>query len=247
MTVTCVLAPNPGPMTLEGTNTWVLAAPGGASVVLDCGPDDAQHLGAVVEAARAGGREIGRVLVTHHHLDHAQGIGTLTAMTGVELTPVADGDVVRVDGLRLHVLGTPGHSADSVTFLDVDAGCLYTGDTILGRGTTVVEHPDGRLADYLASLERLAGVDARRIRPGHGPEVTDVAEWISYYREHRARRLDEVLDAVRAGARTVQAVVEAVYADVDRRVWGAARLSVAAQLEYLLERGRLPAGSLDGT
>jgi glyoxylase-like metal-dependent hydrolase (beta-lactamase superfamily II) len=228
-------------MTLEGTNTWVLAAPGGgASVIVDCGPDNSEHLAAVIAAARSDGREIGKVLVTHHHLDHAQGLETLTAMTGIDLTPVADGDVVRVDGLQLDVLGTPGHSSDSVTFFDRDEGCLYTGDTVLGRGTTVVAHPDGRLADYLASLERLAGTPAERIRPGHGPDVTDVAGWIGYYRSHRAERLQQVRDAVWAGAHTPQAVVEQVYADVDSRLAGAVRLSVAAQLEYLRERGDLP-------
>ncbi|HVV29519.1 MAG TPA: MBL fold metallo-hydrolase, partial [Mycobacteriales bacterium] len=209
-----VLAPNPGPMTLQGTNSWVIAAPGGRSVVLDCGPDDASHLLAVAERARAGEREVGAVLVTHHHLDHAEGLASFSARTGVPLTPVADGDVIRVDGLTLHVLGTPGHTADSVTFLDRDEGCLYTGDTLLGEGTTVVAHPDGRLGDYLDSLRRLAGVEATRIRPGHGPDVTDVAGWIAYYRSHRAQRLDQVRDAVAAGAVTAQAVVELVYADV---------------------------------
>lgn len=233
-----VLAPNPGLMTLEGTNTWVLAAPGGRSVVLDCGPAIEAHLDAVVAAATAGGREIGAVLVTHHHLDHAEGVPQLAARSGVPLTPVDEGDVVRVDGLTLQVLGTPGHTADSVTFFDSGDGTLYTGDTLLGRGTTVVAHPDGRLADYLASLARLAGIDAARIRPGHGPVVTDVAGWIAYYREHRQARLAQVRAAVAAGAQTAEQVVETVYADVDRALWPAATLSVLAQLEYLHQPGQ---------
>lgn len=232
-----VLAPNPSPMTLEGTNTWVLNAPGGRSVVLDCGPAIPAHLDRVVAAATDGGREIGAVLVTHHHLDHAEGLPLLASRTGVGLTRVAEGDRVTVDGLTLQVLATPGHSSDSVTFLDADDGTLYTGDTILGRGTTVVAHPDGRLADYLDSLRRLAGVTAERIRPGHGPVVTDVAAWIAYYRRHREERLDQVRAAVAGGAASVEEVVAAVYADVDRSLWPAAGLSVAAQLDYLRDNG----------
>ncbi len=232
-----VLAPNPSPMTLEGTNTWVLSADAGRSIVIDCGPALPEHIDRVVAAATAGGREIGAVLVTHGHLDHAEGLPLLESATGVALTPVGEGDRVTVDGLTLQVLATPGHTSDSVTFLDADDGTLYTGDTLLGRGTTVVAHPDGRLADYLDSLRRLAGVTAERIRPGHGPVVTDVAGWIAYYRQHRAQRLEQVRAALAAGATTVDAVVAAVYADVDRTLWPAAALSVAAQLEYLQVSG----------
>ncbi len=235
-----VLAGNPGPMTLEGTNTWVLGATGGRSLVLDCGPDDPAHLQRVVAAATEGGRELAAVVVTHHHLDHAEGLGSLAALCGVQPTAVGEGDLIAVDGLTLRVLATPGHTADSVTFLDEDEGCLYTGDTVLGRGTTVVAHPDGRLADYLRSLQRLAGVDAHRIRPGHGPEVTDVAGWLGYYREHRAARLEQVRQAVASGARTPAQVVAAVYTDVDSELWPAAQRSVAATLDFLRERGELP-------
>lgn len=239
MTAVRVLADNPGPMTLQGTNTWVLAAPGGASVVIDPGPSSAAHLQAVAAEAGAAGRPVAGLYVTHHHLDHAEGLEGLRALTGAPVRAVQEGDCVRVDGLRLEVLATPGHTADSVCFLEAATGVLYTGDTLLGQGTTVVAHPDGRLADYLASLVRLAGLDVRTIRPGHGPEVADAPAWIAYYQEHRRQRLEQVRAAIAAGARDVPAVVAAVYAEVDRALWPAAALSVAAQWDYLREAGEV--------
>jgi glyoxylase-like metal-dependent hydrolase (beta-lactamase superfamily II) len=235
-----VLAPNPGPMTLDGTNTWLLAAPGGRTVVVDPGPDDAGHLTRVV--AEAG--EIALVLLTHGHPDHSAGARTLAEQVGVPVRAadpahrlgdegLGDGEHVAVDDLVVQVLATPGHSSDHVCFVLPEAGTVLTGDHVLGRGTTVVAYPDGRLRDYLDSLHRLADVGATTLLPGHGPVVENAAEVIAYYLAHRAERLEQVRDAVAAGATTPRAVVERVYADVDRRLWPAAEQSVRAQLDYL--------------
>ena len=151
-----LLAPNPGPMTLEGTNTWVLREPGEQRcVVIDPGPLDAGHL----EAIAAHG-PIALIVLTHGHHDHAEGAPRLHEMTGAPVTaraarlcidadPLPDGKHGAVAGVDWLTVLTPGHSSDSVCFhLEADRA-LLTGDTVLGRGTTVVAHPDGRLADYL--------------------------------------------------------------------------------------------------
>jgi len=142
-------------------------------------------------------------------------------------------------GLRVQTLGTPGHTADSVSFVVREesgaATAVLTGDTILGRGTTVVAHPDGNLRDYLDSLHRLADLGPLAVLPGHGPELSDLAAAARFYLDHRRERLEQVRAALATlgpGA-TARQIVEHVYADVDRSVWWAAELSVNAQLEYL--------------
>jgi glyoxylase-like metal-dependent hydrolase (beta-lactamase superfamily II) len=245
----CVLAPNPGPMTLDGTNTWVLSAPGARrAVVVDPGPADRGHLGAVVRAAQERDATVALVLLTHGHLDHsesARGFAAQLAVPVRALDPaqrlgeegLAGGDVVELDGLAVEVVATPGHSGDSLSFVLPDSGALLTGDTVLGRGTTVVAHPDGRLADYLDSLRRLEELALTRglshLLPGHGPALPDPAGVVRAYLRHRAERLEQVRTAVAAGARTAREVVERVYSDVPRDVWPAAELSVRAQLDYL--------------
>ena len=245
----CVLAPNPGPMTLDGTNTWVLAAPGASrAVVVDPGPADERHLAAVVRAAAETDARIALVLLTHGHLDHSESARAFAADLGVAVRALdpaqrlgdeglAGGDVVEVDGLRLEVVATPGHTGDSLSFVLPDTGALLTGDTVLGRGTTVVAHPDGRLVDYLDSLRRLEELIAERgladLLPGHGPALRDPLSVVRAYLQHRSERLEQVRAAVAAGDRTAREVVERVYADVPREVWPAAELSVRAQLEYL--------------
>jgi glyoxylase-like metal-dependent hydrolase (beta-lactamase superfamily II) len=245
----CVLAPNPGPMTLDGTNTWVLAAPGARrAVVVDPGPADEGHLEAVVRAAGEREASIALVLLTHGHLDHSESARGFAERLGVRVRALdpaqrlgeeglAGGDVVELDGLVVEVVPTPGHTGDSLSFVLPDSGGLLTGDTVLGRGTTVVAYPDGRLADYLDSLRRLEELVAVRgltdLLPGHGPALADPLGVVRGYLRHRAERLDQVRAAVAAGARTAREVVEVVYADVPREVWPAAELSVRAQLEYL--------------
>jgi len=251
-----LLAPNPGPMTLEGTNTWLLAEPGATRAVLvDPGPDDERHRTTLLSAAAARGLQIALVLLTHGHPDHADGAERLTAATGAPVRAfdpayrigadgLADGDVVTLDGLDLEVVATPGHTSDSVCLLIRADRALLTGDTLLGRGWTVVAHPDGRLADYLSSLHRLRSLCADRpvqtLLPGHGPIRTDPVEVIDGYLTHRAERLAQVQRAVGAGATDAADVVRRVYADVDPALWPAAEQSVRAQLGYL--SGRRGAG-----
>jgi glyoxylase-like metal-dependent hydrolase (beta-lactamase superfamily II) len=238
-----VLAPNPGPMTLEGTNTWVLRAPGAdGCVVVDPGPLHEDHL---AEVAAAGPVEV--VLLTHGHADHSEGARRFAELTGAPVRALdpahrlgseglGEGDVVAAAGLELRVLATPGHTSDSLSFLlpgEGDDGAVLTGDTILGRGTTVVAHPDGVLADYLASLRRLRELGDRTVLPGHGPELASAGVAAEQYLRHREQRLEQVRLAWEAGARTAEAVVEVVYADVDRALWPAATLSVRAQLDHL--------------
>jgi glyoxylase-like metal-dependent hydrolase (beta-lactamase superfamily II) len=240
-----VLAANPGIMTLDGTNTWVLREPGATrSVVVDPGPSDESHLQAVLAAAGS----VGLVLFTHRHFDHTEALGRFAELTGApsrsidpEFTrgaePLVDGETIEVDGLEIEVVATPGHTTDSTCFRLVADGSLLSGDSILGRGTTVIAHPDGVLGPYLDSLAHIRelieeGLVAR-ILPGHGPVIDHPAEVVDFYLEHRAERLDQVRAAVAAGAVTARDVVEQVYSDVDPVLWGAAELSVAAQLTYL--------------
>jgi glyoxylase-like metal-dependent hydrolase (beta-lactamase superfamily II) len=226
-------------MTLEGTNTWVLRGRGSpTSVVIDPGPSDEGHLSAV-----AGGvPEL--ILLTHGHLDHSEGAPRLAELTGAPVLalddaygdPLPAGERITAGGVTIEVIETPGHSADSVSFYLPDDDAVLTGDTILGRGTTVVAHPDGRLGPYLDSLRRLREFGDAAVLPGHGPELPSAGRVADAYLEHRAQRLDEVRQALAAGASTPQEVVETVYADVPRAVWPAAELSVRAQLEYLQAR-----------
>ncbi|SCL14899.1 Glyoxylase, beta-lactamase superfamily II [Micromonospora rhizosphaerae] len=241
--VTLLRAPNPGPMTLDGTNTWVLRTdPGAPAVVVDPGPADEEHLAAI-----AGHRPVGSVLITHGHPDHTEGSARLAELLGdapvlaadpahtIGAEPLTLASALDADGLAIRLLPTPGHTADSVCFL-VEHGAervVLTGDTILGRGTTVVAHPDGHLGDYLSSLELLSTYRGIPALPGHGPALADCGAAAEFYLAHRRARLDQVRAAVADGATTAREVVERVYADVDRSLWWAAEWSVRAQLEYL--------------
>jgi glyoxylase-like metal-dependent hydrolase (beta-lactamase superfamily II) len=254
---TLVRAPNPGPMTLDGTNTWVLRGPEApACVVVDPGPLDEGHLSAV--AAQG---PIQAILLTHHHADHSEGVPRLAELTGAPvLTDPAP--AATAVGLEIQPLQTPGHTADSVCFhvwvppvsgyqsrsgpdRDGAQAAVLTGDTILGRGTTVVAAPDGDLGDYLVSLGRLIELGPIPVLPGHGPALADCAAAATYYLRHRQARLDQVRAAVAAGATTAEDVVARVYADVDRSLWPAATWSVQAQLAYLRRESRPPPTGLD--
>ena len=221
---TCILAPNPSPMTLDGTNTWVLRD-GASAVVVDPGPDDAAHLDAIEAAAE--GAQVTRVLLTHGHPDHSDGAASFSRRVGapvLALDPVhrlgaeglVDGDTIDVGGLRLEVVATPGHTGDSLSFLLVEDAALLTGDTVLGRGSTVVAHPDGRLGDYLGSLHRLRSLaestSAAVVLPGHGPALLSPVDVVTAYLAHREERLDQVrasLDRLGVDASAASGAIDA--------------------------------------
>jgi glyoxylase-like metal-dependent hydrolase (beta-lactamase superfamily II) len=269
---TLVRAPNPGPMTLDGTNTWVLRAPGeDQAVVVDPGPLDEGHLRAVADAAcrnrpkpassvdaacrnrpkpasSAEHRPVRLIIATHGHSDHVEGIPRLRELCPeAELLAPSDGMELTAAGLLIRLVATPGHTADSyclvVSSADGNHPAVLTGDTILGRGTTVVAWPDGNLSAYLASLRGLADLpSAGMVLPGHGPALADCAAAARFYLAHRQARLDQVRAALAAGARTPAEVVAAVYQDVERALWPAAELSVRAQLDYLGQEADLGVG-----
>jgi glyoxylase-like metal-dependent hydrolase (beta-lactamase superfamily II) len=249
-----VRANNPSPMTLEGTNTWVLVEPGGdQAIVVDPGPDDARHRGAVMATVEAAGaKQVGLIVLTHGHADHSEGAAALSQVAAAPVRaiaptqcsqgqqPLSDGERLRIAGLDLDVIATPGHSADSACFVIGADAALLTGDTILGRGSTVVARPDGVLADYLASLRRLrALVDERQllvVLPGHGPVVDGPAAKIDAYLQHREDRLQQVRAAAITSG-TVDEVLKSVYGDVVPELQFAARWSLLAQLDYLRDEG----------
>jgi glyoxylase-like metal-dependent hydrolase (beta-lactamase superfamily II) len=253
----CVLAPNPSLMTLDGTNTWLVAEPGSdLAIVVDPGPDDEGHLRRVHTTAQEAGQRIETIVLTHGHQDHSAGARRLAELTGAPVLAVdpahrlgesglGPGDTVRAGGCELRMITTPGHSPDSVCLLLEADGAVLTGDTVLGRGTTVIAG-DGSLSDYLASLDRLrtladeAGLSA--LLPGHGPLLADPAGTLDYYIAHRTERLAEITAALAAGETTLAGIVARVYVDVDRALWPFAEWSVRAQLAYLGERGELPPG-----
>jgi glyoxylase-like metal-dependent hydrolase (beta-lactamase superfamily II) len=232
-------------MTLDGTNTWVLKESDDAqAIVVDPGPLEPQHFQAILDVAGS----VGLVVLTHGHPDHADGANEFARLADAPIRAVADslchrakplrdGEEIELDGLDVGVVATPGHSADSACFLVPADRALLTGDTLLGRGSTVVAHPDGKLADYLETLGKLRTlVDAHGVHvvlPGHGPTRDDPADLIEQYARHREERLAQVRAAVASGATTADEVVDIVYHHVDERVKFAARWSVLAQLEYL--------------
>lgn len=258
----CVLAPNPGLMTLDGTNTWVLREPGSdRSIVVDPGPLEDAHLDAVAEVAGV----VDSVVVTHHHIDHTEAARSFAERMGCGVRgldpqqcwrsePLADGEVLSVGGLDVEVVTTPGHTEDSVSLLVGADRALLTGDIVLGRGTTVIVHPDGSLASYFESLAKMRALVAEgrvaSLWPAHGPVLPDAGAVLDHYEVHRRERLAQVESALGRLGLAVDAlppdvaedpalprrVVEVVYADVDESLWGAAEWSVRAQLAYLAAR-----------
>jgi glyoxylase-like metal-dependent hydrolase (beta-lactamase superfamily II) len=240
-TASVLLCNNPGLMTLEGTNTWVLRDPASDEiVVVDPGPDDAEHIGRIAELGT-----VSLVLISHRHEDHTGGIDKIVELTGAPVRavgsgflramgrPLSEGEVIDAAGVRITVIATPGHTADSLSFVLSDA--VLTADTVLGRGTTVIDPEDGSLSDYLESLKRLRGLGSRVVLPGHGPDLPDLESVADMYLWHREERLNQVRAAleVLGDEATARQVVEHVYTDVDEKLWDAAESIVQAQLDYL--------------
>ena len=250
--VTRVLAPNPSPMTLDGTNTYVVGAPGsGQAVVIDPGPDDPVHLAAVQAALAARDARCVAVLVTHHHGDHAEAAlpwaahfgAQVAAATDVVAGPhgrvLAEGERLSLAGTTIGVVATPGHTADHLAFR-LESGAVLVGDHVLGRGTSVVTHPEGDVVAYLESLRRVHDLGPSALYCGHGPELTeDPGAVLDFYLAHRAYREHQLLAVLADGARTVGELVATVYAEVPQAVWPAAEQSTRATLAKLVVEGRV--------
>jgi glyoxylase-like metal-dependent hydrolase (beta-lactamase superfamily II) len=242
-------------MTLDGTNTYVVGDLGsGRAVLVDPGPDDSAHLAAVEAVLAARDAECVAVLVTHHHMDHAEaalpwgahfgaevaaGSATVAGPRGRVLEP---GEQLTMAGTTIGVVPTPGHTGDHLAFR-LESGAVLVGDHVLGRGTSVVTHPEGDVVAYLASLRRVHDLGPSALYCGHGPELTeDPGAVLDYYLAHRAFREEQLLAALAAGPHTVDELVAAVYAEMPREVWPAAAQSTRATLAKLRAEGRVRPG-----
>jgi glyoxylase-like metal-dependent hydrolase (beta-lactamase superfamily II) len=245
MRVVRVLAANPGIRELEGTNTWIVGDP--PALVIDPGPDDAAHLAEVARTAGA----VGAIALTHDHPDHAPGALPLAAMTGARvfaakpaegpaggIERIRDGEQVSAGSVALAVVATPGHTPDHVAFSGARTGSLFTGDAVLGRGTSVIDPPEGDLAAYLRSLRRMRELGPRTIYPGHGPVVLRALAKLDEYLDHRAMREEQILTALGDASRSPEELVAEIYADYPADLRELAARSVLAHLLKLEVEGR---------
>lgn len=236
-----ITAPNPGAFTLDGTRTYVI----GREAVIDPGPAIDLHIEKILDEAS----ELRFIFITHRHGDHAPAAAELKRRSGARVyAPVnvldddvvdrrlRDGDRFEIGEIALEVIATPGHTNEHVCFLTSD-GDLFTGDTILGEGTTAIFPPDGRMADYLASLEKLRARQPRAIYPGHGPIREDAETWINAYIEHRSMREHQIVDGLRSGATSLHALRARIYPRLDARLEQAAELQIEAHLIHMEEKG----------
>lgn len=244
--VRAVTAGNAGPLTLEGTRSYLVGRE--RAVLVDPGPEGPDGGSRWDELAAGATVEV--VALTHAHPDHAAGAraaaerfgadvaGSSAALVkaGLQGRSLSDGDAVHPEGPELTALETPGHSSDHLTFWRETDGLLFTGDLVLGEGSSLVAYPDGSVGEYLRSLERLMDLDPSRILPGHGPDVDDAPGRLREYRDHRMERDRQVHRAVREGARSVQEIRERVYGDLPAELRRAAEATICAHLVHLRER-----------
>lgn len=248
MNIRSITAPNPGPLTLDGTQTYLL----GDTAVVDPGPDIPSH----VDAIRLAMPRLRTILITHRHADHAPAALPLRGATGATIvaphgvldgehveTRVSDGAVLTIDGIHVDVIATPGHTSEHVCYLTSD-GDLFTGDTILGFGTTAIFPPDGHMGDYVRSLARLRALQPRRIFPAHGPVREDAVALIDEYIAHRLERERQVLAAVKEGASSLASLRAAIYPDLDPQLHPAAEIQLRAHLIKLEEEGQVRRGAV---
>jgi glyoxylase-like metal-dependent hydrolase (beta-lactamase superfamily II) len=234
------VAPNPGPYTGPGTNTWILGA-GPVVVVIDPGPDDDRHLAAI--DGKLAGATVGVVLVTHSHPDHLPLAARLAEAHGASVRrypELGDGDVVRVGALNVTALYTPGHSADHLCFWLAEDRVVFTGDLVLGKGSSMVTYPEGNVAAYLRSLDRLIALKPRMLFPGHWDPVMDAGAKLDEYRAHRLEREAQVLAEVRRRPGTARALTRRVYgSEIGDDLLVAAEMTMRAHLEKLIDDGEV--------
>lgn len=235
MFIRSITAPNPGPYTLDGTRTYLIDD----AIVIDPGPDIASHVDAIASAMP----NLRTIFITHRHGDHAPAAVPLKQRTNARIiaprgvldetdTIVSGGETIE----GLEVIATPGHTSEHVCYLTA-AGDLFTGDTILGFGTTAIFPPDGNMRDYIASLRLLRAREPKRIWPAHGPTRDDAVALIDEYIAHRLQRERQVIEALRAGAYTTAEIRQIIYPDLDPRLARAAEIQITAHLEKLKEEG----------
>ena len=256
-----VLARNPSPFTFTGTGTYVVGTTSVA--VIDPGPDDPAHVEALLAALD--GKKVSHILVTHTHMDHSPAARPLAARTGAPVLGcaplaladdgpradagfdtgyapdrvLADGETVAGPGWTLAAVHTPGHTSNHLCYALEEEQALFTGDHVMGWSTTVVAPPDGDMAAYMASLEKLLGRADRIYYPTHGAPVAEPQRWTRHLIAHRRQREAQILGLLAEGPRTIPWMVERMYQQVDRRLWPAAGRSVLAHLLDLEARGRV--------
>jgi glyoxylase-like metal-dependent hydrolase (beta-lactamase superfamily II) len=246
-----VTAANPGYLTLEGTNQYLLGK--NEITVVDVALSSRDNLDGIIEQAEAMGGKIEKILLTHIHSDHCGGALALKKRAGAKLGisrlragyvgeedfTYGEGDEIPYDGGKLKVVHTPGHESGHCCFYEPESTDLLTGDHILGRGTTVIPPPDGDMADYIHSLEKLLNLKIRRLLPGHGPEVNDPYGKIREYIDHRLMREKEILKCMSEGEQTIAAITGRIYTDTPSALQSMARLSVEAHLIKLVKERRV--------
>jgi glyoxylase-like metal-dependent hydrolase (beta-lactamase superfamily II) len=261
-----LVAPNAGPLTFKGTNTYLVGRQ--SLAVIDPGPDSPAHIDAILAAAA--GRPITHIISTHAHRDHVDGIAALKAATGAETyafrrskipegggrdteaefvghefiadVHVEHGDVIEGDGWRLDALHTPGHAPDHLCLAYGARSIVFSGDHVMAWNTSVIAPPEGRMSDYMRSLELLLERDEKLFLPGHGGAIEEPRRTVKAYLLHRKWREQAILDAVSNGTNTIRTLLPVIYRDIDKAVVGAAILSLRAHLDHLAERGLIADG-----